>query len=84
MHPNFKKIVDKLEPFVKGGDKVEPFVKGGDKVFHCGGGIVYHRHDEKELNWEPRGVRSRGPQFRSESGVVRLVRDLGGNSLCYA
>ena len=34
------------------------FVKGGEKVFHCGGGIVYHRHDEKELNWEPGGVRS--------------------------
>ena len=33
-------------------------VKGGEKVFHCGGGIVYHRHDEKELNWEPGGVRS--------------------------
>ena len=25
---------------------------------HRGGGIVYHRHDEKELNWEPGGVRS--------------------------
>ena len=33
-------------------------VKGGEKVYHCGGGIVYHRHDEKELNWEPGGVRS--------------------------
>ena len=33
-------------------------VKGGEKVFHCGGGIVYHPHDEKELNWEPGGVRS--------------------------
>ena len=33
-------------------------VKGGEKVFHCGGGIVYHRHDEKKLNWEPGGVRS--------------------------
>ena len=21
-------------------------VKGGEKVFHCGGGIVYHPHDE--------------------------------------
>ena len=34
------------------------FVKGGEKVDHCGGGIVYHRHDEKGLNWEPGGVRS--------------------------
>ena len=34
------------------------FVNGGDKVHHRGGGIVYHRHDEKELNWEPGGVRS--------------------------
>ena len=33
--------------------KLLTIVKGGDKVFHCGGGIVYHRHDEKELNWEP-------------------------------
>ena len=24
--------------------------KGGEKVYHCGGGIVYHRHDEKELD----------------------------------
>ena len=35
-----------------------PAVKGGEKVDHCGGGIVYHRHDEKGLNWEPGGVRS--------------------------
>ena len=35
-----------------------PSVKGGEKVDHCGGGIVYHRHDEKGLNWEPGGVRS--------------------------
>ena len=27
-------------------------------MFHCGGGIVYHPHDEKELNWEPGGVGS--------------------------
>ena len=33
---------------------------------------MYHRHDEKRLNWEPGGVRS---------GVVRLVRDLGSNAL---
>ncbi len=33
-------------------------VKGGEKVGHRGGGIVYHQHDEKELNWEPGGVRS--------------------------
>ena len=33
-------------------------VKGGEKVDHCGGGIVYHWHDEKGLNWEPGGVRS--------------------------
>ena len=33
-------------------------VKGGEKVYHCGGGIVYHRHDEKGLNWEPGGIRS--------------------------
>ena len=25
---------------------------------HWGGGIVYHRHDEKELNWDLGGVRS--------------------------
>ena len=42
-------------------------VKGGGKVDHCGGGIVYHRHDEKGLNWEPGGVRS-GAGVRS-SGV---------------
>ena len=35
-----------------------PSVKGGEKVYQCGGGIVYHRHDEKRLNWEPGGVRS--------------------------
>ena len=42
-------------------------VKGGEKVHHCGGGIVYHRHDEKGLNWEPGGIRS-GAGVRS-SGV---------------
>ena len=42
-------------------------VKGGEKVYHCGGGIVYHRHDEKGLNWEPGRVRS-GAGVRS-SGV---------------
>ena len=31
----------------------KPRYKGGEKVYHCGGGIVYHPHDEKELNWEP-------------------------------
>ncbi len=30
--------------------RVEQPVKGGEKVYHCGGGIVYHRHDEKGLN----------------------------------
>ena len=44
-----------------------PTVKGGEKVYHCGGGIVYHRHDEKGLNWEPGGIRS-GAGVRS-SGV---------------
>ena len=44
-----------------------PRVKGGEKVYHCGGGIVYHRHDEKGLNWEPGGIRS-GAGVRS-SGV---------------
>ena len=38
-----------------------------EKVYHCGGGIVYHRHDEKGLNWEPGGIRS-GAGVRS-SGV---------------
>ena len=42
-------------------------VKGGEKVYHCGGGIVYHRHDEKGLNWESGGIRS-GAGVRS-SGV---------------
>ena len=42
-------------------------VNGGDKVYHRGGGIVYHGHDEKELNGEPGGVRS-GAGVRS-SGV---------------
>ena len=42
-------------------------VKGGEKVYHCGGGIVYHRQDEKGLNWEPGGIRS-GAGVRS-SGV---------------
>ena len=42
-------------------------VKDGEKVYHCGGGIVYHRHDEKGLNWEPGGIRS-GAGVRS-SGV---------------
>ena len=35
----------------------KPRYKGGEKVHHCGGGIVYHPHDEKGLNWEPGGVR---------------------------
>ena len=46
---------------------MKAFVKGGEKVYHCGGGIVYHRHDEKGLNWEPGGIRS-GAGVRS-SGV---------------
>ena len=33
---------------------------------------MYHRHDEKGLNWELGGVRS---------GVVRIIRDLGSNVL---
>ena len=33
-------------------------VKGGEKVYHCGGGIRLHLHDEKGLNSEPDGVRS--------------------------
>ena len=33
-------------------------VKGGDRVGHWGGVIVYHRHDEKGLKWEPGGVMS--------------------------
>ena len=41
---------------------------------------MYHRHNEKGLNWEPGGVRS-GAGVRSESGVVRFIRDLGGNVL---
>ena len=48
-------------------DDVAMAVKGGEKVYHCGGGIVYHRHDEKGLNWEPGGIRS-GAGVRS-SGV---------------
>ena len=44
---------------------------------------MYHRHDEERTNWEPGGVRSggRGPQVWSESGVVRIIRDLGSNVL---
>ena len=45
----------------KGPDQWKPedrTVKGGEKVYHCGGGIVYHRQDEKEPIWEPGGVRS--------------------------
>ena len=49
------------------GVSVSLIVKGGEKVYHCGGGIVYHRHDEKGLNWEPGGIRS-GAGIRS-SGV---------------
>ena len=49
------------------GKALKAGVKGGEKVYHCGGGIVYHRHDEKGLNWEPGGIRS-GAGVRS-SGV---------------
>ena len=46
---------------------------------------MYYRHDEKEPNWEPGGVRSGAgvavPEFRSESGLVRIIRDLGGGVL---
>ena len=48
-------------------ESVQLGAKGGEKVGHRGGGIVYHRHDEKELNCEPDGVRS-GAGVRS-SGV---------------
>ena len=33
-------------------------VKGGEKVYRCGEAKVFHWHDEKELDWEPGGVRS--------------------------
>ena len=33
---------------------------------------MYHRQDEKGLNWEPGGVRS---------GIAWILRDLGGNVL---
>ena len=52
--------------FVDGTKIPESFAVIG-KVYHCGGGIVYHRHDEKGLNWEPGGIRS-GAGVRS-SGV---------------
>ena len=42
---------------------------------------MYHRQDEKGLNWEPGGVRSGVPQVRSESGVFPIVRDLVGGAL---
>ncbi len=35
-----------------------PSVKGGEKVDRWGGARVSHWHDEKELDWEPGGVRS--------------------------
>ena len=44
-------------------------VKRGEKVYHCGGGIVYHPHDEKELNWEPGGVRSGAGQEQGSAGL---------------
>ena len=47
-----------IAPVVVVGHEGGKGVKGGEKVDHCGGGIVYHRHDEKGLNWEPGGVRS--------------------------
>ena len=40
---------------------------------------MYHRHDEKGLNWEPGVVRS-GAGVR-RSGVARIMGDLGGNVL---
>ena len=49
---------DGNDPSATGSHNIGAFVKGGEKVYHCGGGIVYHRQDEKELNWEPGGVRS--------------------------
>ena len=54
-----------------GGDGPAPFpemsclVEGGEKVGHRGGENVYHRHDEKEPNWEPGGVRSGAGVHRS-------------------
>ena len=40
-------------------------VNGAEKVGHWGGGIVYHRHDEKGLKWEPGGVMSGAGVWRS-------------------
>ena len=60
-------------------------VKGGDKVYHRGGGIVYHRHDEEELiGSRARSGQEQGsavPEFLIESGVVRIIRDLGDSAL---
>ena len=56
--------------------RVNPlFVKDGGMLGHCGGGIVYHRHDEKGLNWERGGV-------RSGAGVRRpgVSQELSGSS----
>ena len=50
-------------------------VNGAEKVGHWGGGIVYHRHDEKELKWEPGGVRSRAGVRSS-----RVNQDWSGSS----
>ena len=44
-----------------------------------GGGIVYHQHDEKELNWELGGVRSGAsvrPRLPGRSTRVRLADPL--------
>ena len=49
--------------------------KGGEKVGHRGGGIVYHRHDEKGLNWEPGGVRS-----GAGVGSSRMSQESSGSS----
>ena len=40
-------------------------VNGAGKLGHWGGGIVYHRHDEKGLKWEPGGVMSGAGVCRS-------------------
>ena len=49
----------RLQPYLAGKRLfIVANVKSGEKVGHRGGGIVYHRHDERGLNWEPGGVRS--------------------------
>ena len=54
-------------------------VKGGEKVYHCGGGIVYHPHDEVALGGQPARALRLGDPDVAEDRWVHVATSPRGN-----